>query len=238
MRRNTLTFVLIATAASAISAPLAANVLVNSSFETVGPLGSSVVVTGFRGQGASAAQSWNIFHNTLGTTTTELIQGGVPNGGSTMLHVVTDGANNGIAQVWGPPGSGPACVTHGVWIFVVSGAVYTGAGNHGQTGADAFSTATGTWEFVQGTNTFCPANAFIIYSANGGADFYVDLANVTETVACPGPPGDINLDGGVNAADLAIVLASWGPCSCPADVNGSGAVDATDLAVLLANWGC
>jgi hypothetical protein len=223
--------------AIATVAPLRANELVNASFETVGSLGTPVVATGYRGQGPSAAESWNVFHNTFGITTTELVQGGVPNGGSMMLHVVTDGANNGIAQVWGPPGSGSACVTHGVWIYVVSGAVYTGAGNHGQTGPDAYSALTGAWEFVQGTNTFCPANAYIIYSANGGADFYVDLANVTP-VACGGPPGDVNLDGFVDAADLATLLASWGPCSCPADLNGNGAVDGTDLAILLANWGC
>jgi hypothetical protein len=55
-------------------------------------------------------------------------------------------------------------------------------------------------------------------------------------------PEDLNNDGVVDAADLAIVLAAWGPCPalpapCPADFNGDGFVDAADLAQLLAAWG-
>ncbi len=49
---------------------------------------------------------------------------------------------------------------------------------------------------------------------------------------------DLDGDGDVDAADLAELLASWGPCpGCPADFNGDGSVDAGDLAVLLAAWG-
>ena len=45
-------------------------------------------------------------------------------------------------------------------------------------------------------------------------------------------------DGLVSAADLAELLASWGPClGCPADLTGDGAVGAADLAELLADWG-
>ncbi len=53
--------------------------------------------------------------------------------------------------------------------------------------------------------------------------------------------GDINLDGHVNASDLAILLGAWGGCSpcetCVSDLNGDCAVDAADLAILLGNWG-
>ncbi len=50
---------------------------------------------------------------------------------------------------------------------------------------------------------------------------------------------DINLDGFVGAADLAILLNAWGPCAdiCPTDFNNDGVVDAADLATLLASWG-
>ncbi len=52
------------------------------------------------------------------------------------------------------------------------------------------------------------------------------------------PPADVNNDGAVNAADLAILLGSWGPCEeCPADFNGDDVVDAADLAQLLGAWG-
>ena len=53
---------------------------------------------------------------------------------------------------------------------------------------------------------------------------------------------DFNGDGMVNAADLAALLGSWGPCpGCPADIDGDGKgdgeVNALDLAILLGNWG-
>lgn len=76
------------------------------------------------------------------------------------------------------------------------------------------------------------------------------------------PPADINNDGTVNAADLAILLGGWGPClascepegeppgcpaSCPLDVRaevcpadfggGNCQVDPVDLAILLGAWG-
>ncbi len=53
-----------------------------------------------------------------------------------------------------------------------------------------------------------------------------------------GCPANLNGDCAVGAADLAQLLASWGPCDdCPADFNGDGVVGAADLAQLLANWG-
>ncbi|MCH8912914.1 MAG: hypothetical protein IIA33_05030 [Planctomycetes bacterium] len=56
-----------------------------------------------------------------------------------------------------------------------------------------------------------------------------------------GPPADLDVDGDVDAADLAILLGSWGPCpdpnDCPADFDGDGDVDAFDLALLLGTWG-
>ena len=51
--------------------------------------------------------------------------------------------------------------------------------------------------------------------------------------------GDINGDGTVDAADLALLLGAWGPAgSSPvADLNKDGFVNATDLAYLLGSWG-
>jgi probable HAF family extracellular repeat protein len=50
--------------------------------------------------------------------------------------------------------------------------------------------------------------------------------------------GDLDGNGIVDAADLAILLASWGPCpGCPADLDGDGTVGPADLSILLANWG-
>lgn len=52
-----------------------------------------------------------------------------------------------------------------------------------------------------------------------------------------GPTGDLNGDGIVNGADLALILASWGACpDCDADLNGDDLVNGADLAFILAEW--
>lgn len=55
------------------------------------------------------------------------------------------------------------------------------------------------------------------------------------TTALTNLPADLNTDGVVNAADLAMLLAAWGTPA--ADINGSGSTGAEDLASLLAAWG-
>ncbi len=49
-------------------------------------------------------------------------------------------------------------------------------------------------------------------------------------------PADLNCDGVVNAADLAILLGAWGGIGA-ADLDASGDVNAADLAILLGEWG-
>lgn len=50
-------------------------------------------------------------------------------------------------------------------------------------------------------------------------------------------PNDINGDGFVNGADLALLLGAWGTCvGCPEDLNGDGVVNGADLATLLGAW--
>jgi hypothetical protein len=54
--------------------------------------------------------------------------------------------------------------------------------------------------------------------------------------------GDIDGDGGVGGADLAVLLSNWGPrtsaaASIASDLDGSGTIDAGDLALLLSAWG-
>jgi hypothetical protein len=56
-----------------------------------------------------------------------------------------------------------------------------------------------------------------------------------EPVEDTGTPGDLNGDGVVNAADLAILLGAWGT-SGPGDFNLDGVVNAADLATLLGYW--
>ena len=51
--------------------------------------------------------------------------------------------------------------------------------------------------------------------------------------------GDINGDGQLDGADLAVVLYGWqsGPGSNDGDISGDGETDGVDVTLLLANWG-
>ncbi len=65
---------------------------------------------------------------------------------------------------------------------------------------------------------------------------WIDLGG-NQFCACA---ADLDADGRVDAADLAIVLASWGSCDhavCLADVDRSGAIDGADLGMIVASWG-
>jgi hypothetical protein len=84
--------------------------------------------------------------------------------------------------------------------------------------------------------TFVPGKAYLWavgYGTTRGND--VVTVKVTEIIPCP---ADLNGDGQVDGADLAIMLGAWGPCvDCNADLDLSGMVDGADLAVLLGAWG-
>ena len=56
---------------------------------------------------------------------------------------------------------------------------------------------------------------------------------------CEGVPCPSDLDGDVTvgAADLAVLLGSWGTADDASDLDGDGVVGASDLAVLLGSWG-
>ena len=54
--------------------------------------------------------------------------------------------------------------------------------------------------------------------------------------SAPQCPADLDGDGSVGAADLSLLLASWGAAG-EADLDGDGNVGAADLSLLLAAWG-
>ena len=54
---------------------------------------------------------------------------------------------------------------------------------------------------------------------------------------CELADGDLNLDGCIGGADLAILLSLWGLPNPPiGDLNGDGVISGPDLATILANW--
>ncbi len=60
-------------------------------------------------------------------------------------------------------------------------------------------------------------------------DFRVSIAG------CPGSSADLNADGAVDGADLALLLGAWGTTAA-GDIDGDGATDGADLALLLGTW--
>jgi hypothetical protein len=74
----------------------------------------------------------------------------------------------------------------------------------------------------------------------GFTDFDLRIDNIT-IARTAANPADLDGDGAVGAADLAVLLGAWGACppkgGCPADLDGDGTVGASDLTALLAAWG-
>jgi hypothetical protein len=161
------------------------NLLFNGAFDVVGPLGPSVTVTGVAGP--SAAKKWTVFQNTPSFITTELLPSTrVP--GGTMIHVTTDGPGNGLVQVFGEVHTGPETVVACAWIFLVHGEVGIGTGDGGHTEVDMVLRKKGSWEVLQVSNAFSPANELIIYALDritspfdADNEFYVESAQVNRT---------------------------------------------------------
>jgi len=71
-----------------------------------------------------------------------------------------------------------------------------------------------------------------------GDDWFVDNVSLTR-VQPPITPGDLNRDGVIDLADLAVLLSDFG-CTgggCPGDVDFDGDTDLVDLSILLGNFG-
>ena len=111
-----------------------------------------------------------------------------------------------------------------VTFFAEAGVVYAiRLGSYG-TPASGGSTGSGTMVIFSGT----------VDGVSGTAAFAgsIDAFGTPDAV-----PGDLNGDGIVNGADLAILLGSWGDGGVPADLNGDGIVNGADLSILLGEWG-
>jgi len=88
-----------------------------------------------------------------------------------------------------------------------------------------------------------------IINAPGATD-NIEIDAVSDVApAVPSLPGDLDLDGSVDGADLGLLLLAWGPCDpparrsspggragCAADLTGDGVVDGADLGLLLLAW--
>lgn len=61
-------------------------------------------------------------------------------------------------------------------------------------------------------------------------------ATAVQQVTVPGLAGDLNMDGMVDAYDLAAILGAWGSTSGVGDINGDMLTDGLDLSALLSRW--
>lgn len=90
--------------------------------------------------------------------------------------------------------------------------------------------------FYTNNASFNDGNGWSLFSFGGGCAGvanYVATVELAEKSACP---ADLDGNGTVDAADLAILLGQWGGAGV-ADLDVSGTVDGADLAVLLGGWG-
>ena len=111
--------------------------------------------------------------------------------------------------------------------------------------------------WTQGLSYFPPPNANVAEAAFGSA---IDLTSgdvaisapkgdnqqlgqgvaftfVLNTVSCP---TDLNGDGGIDGADIAVLFSHWGGCGPNdqvADFNHDGCVNGSDLPYILSDWG-
>ena len=171
----------------------AQNLVKNPGFEnpaTGVPPGTTVSYTSFCNAGKSAAAVWLVWVNTCGSDiSTTLVPSTALSGGNYMLHVVTTASENGIYTNFA---SHPE-TTSSVWVYVNSGCVGMGTGDGAETSStDEMTCVTGKWiHFYKVPNGVTPATEFIVYSiinpefptGTGGADFYVDNAQVVAPLA-------------------------------------------------------
>ena len=95
----------------------------------------------------------------------------------------------------------------------------------GQSGGVQLAVHPGKWYYLR----VASRSAF---GAQGGA-----VKGSFAMTATPRCVGDLDHDGAVTAADLAILLNAWGGPDIDADLNGDGVVDASDIAIILNMWG-
>ncbi len=186
---------------------------------------------------------------------------GVDNDECTGALPITVGATpfDTTGATTSPPALDPACeegfglnLVNDIWY------AYTATG----TGSVTVSLCTGTsydsriaayegscedLAIVACNDDFCGLVSQMTFDTECGEVYYLRIGGfsgsgagtitITQTGNCPSPcPADLNDDGIVGAADLALLLGAWGTAG-PGDLDGSGSVGAPDLALLLGAWG-
>ncbi len=165
-------------------------------------------------------------------------------GGYTSLTSPTMDATGGEAYVsysrWysNNQGGSPNADTFRVMISNNNGSTWTTLETVGPAGTEAG----GGWvaKEIEIASVIAPTATmklrFIAEDIGTGSLVEAAVDEVRIKVLACGNPLDLNSDGSVDAADLAILLSNWGGQGS-GDLNGDGAVDGGDLATLLGGWG-
>ncbi|MCA9292027.1 MAG: hypothetical protein KDA25_12925 [Phycisphaerales bacterium] len=94
-------------------------------------------------------------------------------------------------------------------------------------------------EFLRDANVSGDGNGQAAYDwwVAQGKSSPIAIDMLTKVLTPHGGVGDLNQDGWVDAADLALLLSVWGlPLGPPADLDGDTMVGPGDLAIILSNW--
>ena len=126
--------------------------------------------------------------------------------------------NDGTVVAWGNNGSGQRTVP---------------AGLAGVTQIAAGASHTVTLVLFTDCNTNDQRDSYEL------AKGWVSDSNANGRIdTCDQAAGDLDLNGIVDPADLALLLLDFGPCpECPTDFDANDVVDTADLALLLLNFG-
>lgn len=163
-------------------------------------------------------------------------------------ETIAVGATNNLDLRWSSSRWGP-----GISLMAPGQRVLCASGTTTYTTRDGTSFAaphvSGTASLMLAVNPYLDAQSIrTILEATAvdldepGYDLFTGFGRLdaAAAVAAVPAPGDVDRNGAVNGADLAIVLGSWGAClpdvSCDADVDGSGTVDGVDLSLVLGGW--
>ncbi|MBL9148159.1 MAG: choice-of-anchor C family protein [Phycisphaerae bacterium] len=229
-------------AAFVSSAALAQNLLINGSFETwPGRVPSYVSLPG----GSTAMAGWITTGNTV-----DLVGGGWQQAdGSLSLDLDGSPGPGGVQQTFATiPGQwytveffmagNPQCGDP-VKALSVEAAGFSNTFTFNTAGHSFVSMG---WELrswcfrAHETSTTLTITSLTASATNCGAA----IDGVVVEASSPPLVGDLDCNGFVNGADLAILLGSWGLCSdcavCRSDLNGDCSTDGADLALLLGAW--
>ena len=80
---------------------------------------------------------------------------------------------------------------------------------------------------------------YVVDQGSGGTSGQIfKIVPPTGDTSCEPPcePSDLDCNGVVNGADLALLLSNWGAAGT-GDIDDNGIVNGADLAQLLSNWG-